>query len=81
MNSCMIAHATRQEEDLARDEWFRGRGERTKKKTEELEAVERRRDIVIGVQRSWEERERERERDVREKGGGGRGPQTAARER
>lgn len=56
MNSCMIAKASREEEDLAREEYFAGRDERQRKRQEDLDAVERRREEVIRMQRGWEER-------------------------
>lgn len=58
MNSCMIAHATRAEEDAARAEWFSGREERRKKREEEAAAVERRREEVIALIKKEEEKER-----------------------
>lgn len=58
MNSCMIAHATRAEEDSARAEWFSGREERRKKREEEAAAVERRRGEVIDLIKQEEEKER-----------------------
>jgi COX assembly mitochondrial protein 1 len=58
MNSCMITHATRAEEDSARAEWFAGREERKKKREEDAAAVERRREEVIELIKRQEEKER-----------------------
>ncbi len=58
MNSCMIAHATRAEEDAARAQWFSGREERRKKREEEAVAVERRREEVIDLIKKEEEKEK-----------------------
>ena len=58
MNSCMIAHATRAEEDAARAEWFSGREERKKNREEEAAAVERRREEVIDLIKKEEGKER-----------------------
>jgi hypothetical protein len=58
MNSCMIAHATRTEEDAARAEWFAGREERRRKREEEAIAVERRREEVINMIKKEAEKER-----------------------
>ncbi|ERF70025.1 hypothetical protein EPUS_03577 [Endocarpon pusillum Z07020] len=57
MNSCMITHATRAEEDAARAEWFAGREDRRKKRQEEAAAVERRREEVIELIKGEEARE------------------------
>jgi COX assembly mitochondrial protein 1 len=57
MNSCMIAHATRSEEDAARAEWFSGREERRKKREDDAAAVERRREEVIDMIKREEEKE------------------------
>lgn len=57
MNSCMVAHATRAEEDGARAEWFSGREERRKKREEEAAGVERRREEVIVMIKREEEKE------------------------
>ena len=58
MNSCMITHATRAEEDAARAEWFAGREDRRKKRQEEAAAVERRREEVIELIKREEAKER-----------------------
>jgi len=58
MNSCMITHATRAEEDSARAEWFSGREERRKKREDDAAAVERRREEVIELIKREEEKER-----------------------
>lgn len=58
MNSCMIAHATKAEEDAAREDWFAGVIERRVKKEEELAAVEKRRVEIIDMTRRQEEKER-----------------------
>lgn len=59
MKSCMIAHATRAEEDAARVEWFSGREERRRKREEDAAALERRRAEVIALTRMQEQKERE----------------------
>jgi COX assembly mitochondrial protein 1 len=61
MNSCMISHATRAEEDAARAEWFSGRDERRRKREEEAAAVERRREEVIDLIKKAEEKEKTQE--------------------
>ncbi|KEF51681.1 uncharacterized protein A1O9_12316 [Exophiala aquamarina CBS 119918] len=58
MNSCMIAHATKAEEDAAREDWFAGVIERRLKKEEELAAVEKRRVEIIDMTRKQEEKEK-----------------------
>jgi COX assembly mitochondrial protein 1 len=58
MNSCMITHATRAEEDSARAEWFAGREERRKKREDDAAAVERRREEVIELIKREEEKEK-----------------------
>jgi COX assembly mitochondrial protein 1 len=58
MNSCMIAHATRQAEDAAREEWFEGVQERRIEREKEKVAVEQRRTEVIDMTRRQEEKER-----------------------
>jgi COX assembly mitochondrial protein 1 len=61
MNSCMISHATRAEEDAARAEWFSGRDERKRKREVEVAAVERRREEVIDLIKKAEEKEKTQE--------------------
>lgn len=34
MNSCMVSHATQQEQDAAREEWFAGREDRARQREE-----------------------------------------------
>jgi COX assembly mitochondrial protein 1 len=58
MNSCMIAFATKAEQDAAREEWFTGIIARRQKREEELAAVEKRREEVIQMTRRQEEKER-----------------------
>jgi hypothetical protein len=58
MNSCMIAHANKAEEDAAREDWFAGVIERRQKKEEELAAVEKRRVEIIDMTRKQEEKEK-----------------------
>ncbi|KAK5046177.1 hypothetical protein LTR84_008634 [Exophiala bonariae] len=58
MNSCMIAHATKAEEDGAREDWFAGVMERKRKKEEESVAVEKRRVEIIELTRRQEEKEK-----------------------
>jgi COX assembly mitochondrial protein 1 len=78
MNSCMVAHATVEEEDRAREEWFRGR--EAKRRDRELESVrveERRREVIELIRRQeekekkMEEKEMGRGRDERQDVGGG----------
>lgn len=59
MNSCMVAHASREEEDRAREEWFATHEERRRAKEEELVRVEKRREQVIRMMREDEERTRQ----------------------
>jgi COX assembly mitochondrial protein 1 len=64
MNGCMIAHAGREEEDKAREEWFVGRQERREKREKEEKEVEVRRKEVLGMMekdRREEEEKRRRE--------------------
>ncbi|MCJ1280995.1 hypothetical protein MMC26_000313 [Xylographa opegraphella] len=49
MNRCMIAHATQQEQDAAREEWFASRD----KRIEEREAKERRKVEQEKFHREW----------------------------
>lgn len=58
MNSCMIAHANKAEEDAAREDWFAGVMERRQKKEEELAAVEKRRVEIIDMTRKQEAKEK-----------------------
>jgi COX assembly mitochondrial protein 1 len=58
MNSCMITHATRAEEDAARAEWFSGREDRRRKREDDAAAVERRREEVIALIKREEEKEK-----------------------
>lgn len=58
MNSCMVLHARPEEEDKAREEWFRGIQERRRKREEEAKEVEKRREEVIQLTRRKEEQER-----------------------
>ena len=61
MNSCMMAHASREEEDKARIEWFQGVQERRLQKEKELELVEIRRTEVIEMTRKQEAKELQEE--------------------
>lgn len=65
MNSCMLAHATRAEEDAAREEWFQGREERRMKRELEAQEVERRRREVLELTKREEEKDKEKERGKR----------------
>lgn len=58
MNSCMVAHASREEEDRAREEWFATHEERRRAREEENARVEKRREEVIKMMREDEERRR-----------------------
>ena len=77
MNSCMIAHATVEEEDRARRQWFEEREGKRRQRETEAERVEERRREVVELIRAQEEKERVRGRDGdgggkdgRDKGGG-----------
>jgi COX assembly protein 1 len=70
MNSCMVAHATVEEEDRAREEWFRGREEKRREREREAERVEGRRREVIGLIKRQEEKERVRDGQLRRTGRG-----------
>lgn len=58
MNSCMVANARPEEEDKAREEWFKGIQERRRKKEEESIEVEKRRQEVIEMTRRKAEQEK-----------------------
>lgn len=58
MNSCMVANARPEEEDKAREEWFKGIQERRRAREENAEAVEKRRAEVIELTRRKAEQER-----------------------
>lgn len=58
MNSCMILHATPEEEDAAREEWFANIQERRRKREEEAVEVEKRRQEVIELTRKKAEQEK-----------------------
>ena len=49
MNKCMIGHATQEEQDAAREEWFASRD----KRIEEREAKERRKIEQEKFHREW----------------------------
>lgn len=49
MNSCMILHATREEQDAAREEWFTTRD----KRAEEWEAKEKKKKEQEKFHREW----------------------------
>jgi len=49
MNKCMISHATQEEQDAAREEWFAGRD----KRIEEREAKERKKKEQEKFHREW----------------------------
>ncbi|KAF1988517.1 hypothetical protein K402DRAFT_419364 [Aulographum hederae CBS 113979] len=49
MNTCMIAHANRDEEDRAREEWFAKRDERRR----EREEKERQKEKAMEIKREW----------------------------
>ncbi|KAJ5292039.1 hypothetical protein N7478_001290 [Penicillium angulare] len=59
MNSCMLAHASADEEDRAREEWFAGFEERRRQKEEDLVRVEKRREEVIRMMREDEARQKQ----------------------
>lgn len=59
MNSCMLAHATREEEDRAREEWFSTYPDRRRLRDEELARVEKRREEVIRMMREDERKQKE----------------------
>lgn len=59
MNSCMLAHATREEEDRAREEWFSTYPDRRRVRDEELARVEKRREEVIRMMREDERKQKE----------------------
>lgn len=58
MNGCMLAHATREEEDRAREEWFAGREARRKAREEEEARVEQRRLEVIRMMKEDQQKKR-----------------------
>src|SRR3954452_3975097 len=68
MNSCMVAHATVEEEDRAREEWLRGREERRRERERETKAVEERRREVIELIKRQEEKESVRDEQSRRTG-------------
>ncbi|KAJ5096740.1 hypothetical protein N7456_007461 [Penicillium angulare] len=59
MNSCMLAHASADEEDRAREEWFAGYEDRRRQKEEDLVRVEKRREEVIRMMREDEARQKQ----------------------
>jgi COX assembly protein 1 len=85
MNSCMVAHATVEEEDRAREEWLRGREERRRERERETENVEERRREVIELIKRQEEKERvsgeQLGRTGRGEGGDGGGVRKEAKEK
>jgi hypothetical protein len=85
MNSCMVAHATVEEEDRAREEWFRSREEKRRERERETERVEERRREVIELIKRQEEKERVRDEELRRtrrgEGGEGRGVGNEAKEK
>ncbi|KAL1953342.1 hypothetical protein VTO42DRAFT_2996 [Malbranchea cinnamomea] len=57
MNSCMIAHATPEEEDRAREEWFANRdARRQQREKEEREKEERRRQVIQMMKEAEEQK-------------------------
>lgn len=56
MNSCMVAHASQDEEDRAREEWFATFQERKRQRDEEQRQVEKRRWDVIKMMRKDDEK-------------------------
>ena len=71
MNSCMMTHASREEEDKARQEWFQGVQERRLQKERELELVEVRRREIIEMTKKQEAKELQQEAErktLREQG-------------
>ncbi len=69
MNSCMVAHATQEEQDRAREEWFATRDLRRK----EREEKEAKRKEQEKFHREWwgldEQGKRVMDKQAREKGG------------
>lgn len=59
MNSCMVLHANPENEDAAREEWFKGIQERRRKREETEREVEKRRVEVIELTRRKAEQEAE----------------------
>ena len=66
MNGCMIAHATREEEDKSREEWFNSRLQRIEEQEKEKIGVEERRREIVEMTRRREELERSEEEDGRQ---------------
>ena len=67
MNGCMVRHATQEEADRAREEWFALRGER-KREADRREEVKKRQEEF---HREWWEREGEGDGKGGRRGGGG----------
>lgn len=61
MNSCMLKHATRENEDLAREEWFATVDERRRAYREERAGVEARRAQLDEMMRKDEERRQQQQ--------------------
>jgi COX assembly protein 1 len=64
----MVAHATVEEEDLAREQWFQGREAKRRERESESERVEERRTEVIELIKRQEEKERVRDEQARSTG-------------
>lgn len=58
MNGCMIAHATPDEEDRAREEWFKTFQARKKEREEEQRQVDGRRAEVVRLMKLKEDEAR-----------------------
>ena len=58
MNTCMVANARPEEEDKAREEWFRGIQERRREREEKSQEIEKRRQEVIELTRKKAEQEK-----------------------
>ncbi|KAI5287807.1 hypothetical protein KEM54_005719 [Ascosphaera aggregata] len=68
MNSCMLSHASREEEDRAREQWFAEKEEKRRQRELEQMGVEKRRAEVIRLMREDEaQRARAKENEQRSK--------------
>lgn len=68
MNSCMIQHATPDEEDRAREEWFAGREERRREREIKEQETEQRRSEIVRMMREDEARRQHGTKNPTEKG-------------
>lgn len=63
MNSCMIARATKEEQDRAREEWVTNREMRKQaREKDERDTAERRREVIKMMKGDEERRKKEEER-------------------